>query len=164
LQLTAAAALPWFLLTFGFARAHNTFFLVLILTLWIATRQGIRGVAAAVMLSNIATLWSLRDMVAPAATNLQSQIMMLGAGLVGLSVGCLVSEIAVASSQLEHQTVVLNALQDHSPLATVARYFSPIRLSQICSAMGIPKPSAATSTKFSLLPKEKKLRNSRSKY
>jgi two-component system cell cycle sensor histidine kinase/response regulator CckA len=119
LQLTAAAALPWFLLAFGFARAHNTFFLVLILTLWIATRQGIRGVAAAVMLSNIATLWSLRNVVAPAATNLQSQIMMLGAGLVGLSVGCLVSEIAVASSKLEHQTVILNALQDHSPLATV---------------------------------------------
>jgi two-component system cell cycle sensor histidine kinase/response regulator CckA len=119
LQLTAAAVLPWFLLTFGFARSHNTFFLVLILTLWIATRQGIRGVAAAVMFSNIATLWSLRSMVSPGATNLQSQIMMLGAALVGLSVGCLVSEIAVASSQLEHQTVILNALQNHSPLATV---------------------------------------------
>jgi two-component system, cell cycle sensor histidine kinase and response regulator CckA len=119
LQVAAAAVLPWFLLSFGFARAHNTFFLVLILTLWIATRQGIRGVVAAVMLSNIATLWSLRSTVAPGATNLQSQIMMLGAGLVGLSVGCLVSEIAVQSSKLEHQTVVLNALQDHSPLATV---------------------------------------------
>jgi PAS domain S-box-containing protein len=119
LQLTAAAVIPWFLLTYGLSRAHNTSFLILVLTLWIATRQGVRGVVAAVMLSNIATLWSLRVMVAPGSTNLQSQILMLGAGLVALSVGCLVSEIAVASDRLEHQTVILNALQDHSPLATI---------------------------------------------
>jgi two-component system, cell cycle sensor histidine kinase and response regulator CckA len=119
LQITAAAVLPWFLLTYGFARPHSTFYLSLVLTLWIATRQGVRGVVAAVMLSNIATLWSLRNLVVSGSTSLQSQIMILGAALVGLSVGCLVSEIAVASSKLEHQTVVLNALQNHSPLATV---------------------------------------------
>jgi PAS domain S-box-containing protein len=119
LQLTAAAVLPWFLLTYGFARPHSTLYLSLVLTLWIATRQGVRGVVAAVMLSNIAVLWSLRDVVVSSSTNLQSQIIMLGFALVGLSVGCLVSEIAVASDKLEHQTVILNALQDHSPLATV---------------------------------------------
>jgi PAS domain S-box-containing protein len=119
LQLTAAAVLPWFLLTYGFARAHSTFYLSLVLTLWIATRQGVRGVVAAVMLSNIATLWSLRNVVVAGSTSLQSQIMMMGAALVGLSVGCLVSEMAVASDKLEHQTVILNALQNHSPLATV---------------------------------------------
>ncbi|HEY2822105.1 MAG TPA: ATP-binding protein [Candidatus Acidoferrum sp.] len=119
LQLTAAFAIPWFLLTYGFARPHNVFYLVLVLTLWIAMRQGVRGVVAAVMLSNIAALWSLRGVIASGSSTLQSQIMMLGAGLVGLSVGCLVSEIAVASNKLEHQTVILNALQDHSPLATV---------------------------------------------
>ena len=119
LQLIAAVVIPWALLTYGLARAQNVFFLVLVLTLWIATRQGVRGVVAVVMLSNFATLWALRSVIAPAVSNLQSQIMMLGAALVGLSVGCLVSEIAVASSQLEHQTVILNALQNHSPLATV---------------------------------------------
>ena len=119
LQLIAAFVTPWALLTYGLARAHSVFFLVLVLTLWIATRQGVRGVVAAVMFSNLATLWALRTVVAPASSNLQSQIMMLGAALVGLSVGCLVSEIAVASNQLEHQTVILNALQNHSPLATV---------------------------------------------
>ena len=119
LQLTAAAVLPWFLLTYGFARPHSTFYLSLVLTLWIATRQGVRGVAAAVMLSNISALWALRNVVVSSSTDLQSQIVMLGFALVGLSVGCLVSEIAVASDKLEHQTVILNALQDHSPLATV---------------------------------------------
>ena len=119
LQLIAAVVIPWALLTYGLARAQNVFFLVLVLTLWIATRQGVRGVVAVVMLSNFATLWALRSVIAPAVSNLQSQVMMLGAALVGLSVGCLVSEIAVASSQLEHQTVILNALQNHSPLATV---------------------------------------------
>jgi PAS domain S-box-containing protein len=119
LQLAAAFAIPWFLLTFDFARAHNVFYLALVVILWIASRQGVRGVVAAVMLSNIAALWSLRSVVASSSSNLQSQIMMLGAALVGLSVGCLVSEIAVSSNKLEHQTVILNALQDHSPLATV---------------------------------------------
>jgi PAS domain S-box-containing protein len=119
LQLTAAAALPWFLLTYGFARPHSTFYLCLVLTLWIATRQGVRGVVAAVMLSNIAALWSLRHVAVSSSSNLQSQIILLGFALVGLSVGCLVSEIAVSSNKLEHQTVILNALQDHSPLATI---------------------------------------------
>src|SRR5215475_9209054 len=71
------------------------------------------------MLSNITTLWSLRYLAASSSTNLQSQITMLVGALVGLSVGCLVSEIAVASNKLEHQTLFLNALQNHSPLATV---------------------------------------------
>jgi len=35
LQLTATAVLPWFLLTYGFARPHSTFYLSLVLTLWI---------------------------------------------------------------------------------------------------------------------------------
>jgi PAS domain S-box-containing protein len=119
LQLTAAFVIPWALLTYGLARPHNLLFLLLVLTLWIAMRQGIRGVVAAVMLSNIATFWVLRNSVALSPGNLQSQILMLGAGLVAMSVGCLVSEIAVASNKLEHQTLILNALQDHSPLATV---------------------------------------------
>jgi two-component system, cell cycle sensor histidine kinase and response regulator CckA len=119
LQLAAAAVLPWLLLTFEYARAQSVFYLSLVLILWIATRQGIRGVVAAVMLSNIATLWSIRDVGVFGSNNLQSQIMMVGTALVGLSVGCLVSEIAVASSKLQHQTMILNALQNHSPLATV---------------------------------------------
>jgi PAS domain S-box-containing protein len=119
LQLTIAALLPWFLLTYGLAHIQNTIYLSLVLSLWIATRQGVRGVVAAVMLSNVVTLWSLRDVAVSGLSSLQSQIMMLGAALVGLSVGCLVSEIAVASNKLEHQTVILNALQNHSPLATV---------------------------------------------
>jgi two-component system cell cycle sensor histidine kinase/response regulator CckA len=119
LQITAAFVIPWALLTYGLARPHNLLFLLLVLTLWIAMRQGIRGVVAAVMLSNIATFWVLRNSVALSPGNLQSQILMLGAGLVAMSVGCLVSEIAVASNKLEHQTLILNALQDHSPLATV---------------------------------------------
>ena len=119
LQLAAVFVIPWVLLTYGLARPHNLFFLVLVLTLLIAMRQGIRGVVAAVMLSNIATFWALRTFIAPGPSNLQSQILMLGAGLVAMSVGCLVSEIAVASNRLEHQTLILNALQDHSPLATV---------------------------------------------
>jgi PAS domain S-box-containing protein len=119
LQLTIAFVVPWALLTYGLTRPHNLFFFVLVMTLWIAMRQGIRGVVAAVMLANVATFWALRNSVALGQSNLQSQILMLGAALVAMSVGCLVSEIAVASNKLKHQTLILNALQDHSPLATV---------------------------------------------
>src|SRR5581483_7719786 len=116
-QAATLVSVLWIVFGPGWDRPQP-FYLIFVPIIWIAMRQGIRGVVTGLLVSNFGIVIALQ-FYPLAATLVKVGLLMFVVSAVGLIVGSAVSERHRMAIDLLEQTTYLNSLIQNSPLGIV---------------------------------------------
>jgi len=104
----------------GPAAAKHLYYISYLPIIWIAMRQGIRRVVAALVFFNFGIVLTLRIFEVPSDVVLSVGLLMLVSSSVGLMIGSTVTERFRIGQELGERTMYLNSLIENTPLGIVA--------------------------------------------
>lgn len=119
LQLISFLPVFWFM--FGRLESRQIYFLAFLPIIWIAMRQGIRGVVIGLLALNFGIVVSLRLVSVPPEVFTRLGFLMLAVSATGLALGAAVSERQRIAVQLNERTLFLDSLIANSPFGIVVQ-------------------------------------------